>query len=188
MAALSEAAPLINAKKEPRLALYWKLNLLSDLARLGRAEEAERGLKEVRHLAEHIGETLDLTRLVWLSGLVAAGVGRTAEAEGALRQARRDFETNRLAYDYALVSLDLSLVFLEQNRHGEVRAIAEEMIEIFKRLEIDQEAWMALRIFCEAAQREVATVELTRRVLRFLLRAQQDPSLRFEEERGAGAK
>lgn len=182
MEALSEAAPLINSKKEPRLALYLRFNLLSDLCRLGRAEEGERGLTEVRRLAEQIGEQLDFSRIVWLSGLVATGSGRAAEAEVALKQARRDFETYGLAYDYAQVSLDLSLVLLEQGRHGEVKAISEEMIEIFKRLEIDREAWMALRIFCEAVQRETATVELARRVLDFLLRAQQDPGLRFEEE------
>ncbi|HYU31554.1 MAG TPA: helix-turn-helix transcriptional regulator [Thermoanaerobaculia bacterium] len=180
-AALSEAAPLIDGRKEPRLALYLRFNLLSDLSRLGRAEEAERGgLKEVRRLAEQLGEQLDLSRVVWLGGLVAAGVGRFEEAEAAFRQARRDFEAHGLAYDYALVSLDLSLVLLGQDRHGEVRKIAEEMIEIFKRLEIDREAWMALRVFCEAAQQEAATIELTRRVLNFLLRAQQDPGLRFE--------
>src|SRR6266545_2065417 len=173
--ALQEAAPLINGKKDPRLALYLRLNLLADLSRLGRAEEAERGLKEVHRLAERISEPLELSRLVWLRGLIAAGLGRFVEAEAAFRQARRDFEAYGLAYDYAQVSLDLSLVLLKQDRHGEVRTIAEEMIGIFKRLEIDREALMALRVFCEAAQREAATVELADRVLRFLLRAQQDP-------------
>jgi tetratricopeptide (TPR) repeat protein/transcriptional regulator with XRE-family HTH domain len=180
--ALQEAAPLIDGRKEPRLALYLKFNLLSDLSRLGRAQEAEGGLGEVNRLAERIGEQLELARIVWLRGLIAAGVGRFAEAEASLRQARRDFEVHGLAFDYALVSLDLSLVLQEQDRLGEVRTIAGELLEIFKRLEIDREAWMALRVFCEAAQREVATIELTRRVLHFLLRAQQYPGLRFEED------
>lgn len=181
-AALSEAAPLIDGRKEPRIAFGLEFNLLSDLCRLEKAEEAAPRLSEVRRLAEKLGEPLDLSRALWLAGLVAAGVGRVTEAEASFGQVRRDFETHGLAYDYAQVSLDLSLVLLEQGRHGEVKAIAEEMIEIFKRLEIDREAWMALRIFCEAAQRETATVELARRVLDFLLRAQQEPGLRFEEE------
>ncbi|HKH43701.1 MAG TPA: hypothetical protein VKM72_03465, partial [Thermoanaerobaculia bacterium] len=188
-AALSEAAPLINGRKEPRIAFGLEFNLLSDLCRLEKAEEAAPRLSAVRRLAEKLGEPLDLSRALWLTGLVAAGVGRVTEAEASLRQVRRDFEDRGLAFDYALVSLDLSLALLEQARHGEVRAIAEEMIEIFKRLKIDREAWMALRIFCEAAQRETATVELARRVQHFLLRAQQDPGLRFEERpEGAGAE
>jgi tetratricopeptide (TPR) repeat protein len=38
----------------------------------------------------------------------------------------------------------------------------------------------ALRLFHEAAEREAATGELARRVLRYLFRAQHDPELRFE--------
>jgi len=185
-AVLAEAAPLIDGRKDPRLAFYLRFNLLSDLCRLGRADEVEGRLEEVRRLAEQMGEKLDLARIVWVQGLAAAGLGRTAEAKAALGQARRDFESNELAYDYAQVSLDLSLVLLEQGRSGEVRAIAEEMLQIFKRFSIGREAMMALQIFCEAAQRETATVELTRRVVRFLLRAQADPGLRFEEGAEAG--
>lgn len=181
--ALSEATSLIDGEKEPRLAFGLEFNLLSDLCRQERAEEAAPRLNGVRRLAERLGEPIDLSRAVWLGGLTAAGVGQPDEAEAAFRQARRDFEVYGLAYDYAQVSLDLALVLLKQERHGEVRTIAGEMVEIFKRLEIDREAWMALRIFCEAAQREAATVELTRRVLYFLLCAQQDPHRRFEEER-----
>ena len=182
-AALSEAAPLINGKKEPRLAFGLEFNLLSDLCRRERAGEAALRLNEVRRLAERLREPIDLSRALWLGGLVAAGIEQPEEAEAAFRQARRDFEAHGLAYDYAQVNLDLSLVLLKQGRNGEVRTIASEMIEIFKRLEIDREAWIALRVFCEAAQREAATVELARRVLDFLLRAQQDPGLRFEEKR-----
>ena len=186
--ALHEAAPLIDGRKEPRLAFGLEHNLLADLCRQGKAAEAEPRLKEVSQLAERLGEPLDLSRTVWLRGLVAAGVGRTAEAEAAFKQARRDFEIHRLAFDYAQVSLDLSLILLEQNRHGEVRTIAEEMLTIFKSLEIGREALMALQVFCEAAKQQAATVDLTRRVVRFLLRSQQDPGLRFEETEETGAE
>jgi hypothetical protein len=40
----------------------------------------------------------------------------------------------------------------------------------------------ALRVFCDAAKREPTTVELARRVERFLRRAQLDPGLRFEAD------
>ncbi|MDP9120603.1 MAG: hypothetical protein M3O15_04420 [Acidobacteriota bacterium] len=35
----------------------------------------------------------------------------------------------------------------------------------------------ALRVFCEAAKRQAATVELARRIGRYLRRAQLDPEL-----------
>ena len=67
-------------------------------------------------------------------------------------------------------------------RTAEVREIAEEMLWIFKAQEVHREALAALRLFCEAAQQETATVALARQVERYLRRAQLDPGLRFEEE------
>jgi hypothetical protein len=78
------------------------------------------------------------------------------------------------------VSLELALIFLEQGRTGETRKLAEEMLEIFKAQKVEREALAALRVFCDAAKRETATVELARRVVKFLYRAQHDPELRFE--------
>jgi hypothetical protein len=54
------------------------------------------------------------------------------------------------------------------------------MLPIFRSQEVEREALAALRLFCEAARRKTATVELARRVVRFLHRAQHDPELRFE--------
>jgi transcriptional regulator with XRE-family HTH domain len=182
-AVLTEAAALIDVRKDPHLAFYLRFNLLSDLCRLGRAAEADCKLVEVRQLAEKIGGQLELVRLIWLSGSVAAGLGRHAEAQVAFEQVRREFASRKLGYDYALVSLDLALVFLEQHRHGDVRRLATETLEIFRRLEVVLEAVKALQIFYEAAKREIATADLARKVSRFLLRVQHDPGLQFE--RGA---
>jgi tetratricopeptide (TPR) repeat protein len=180
-AVLLEAEPLIDAEREPRLAFGVRFNLLVDLCFLGRAAEAEPRLPAVQALAERLGEPLDLARCSWLHGLVHAGLGRHEEALAALRQARRTFHEHKLAYDDALVSLDLALVLLEQGRTAEVVTIADEMVWIFKAQEVHREALAALRVFCEAAKREAATVELVRRVERFLRRAQLDPELRFGE-------
>lgn len=187
-AALYEATPLIDEKKEARLALSLEHNLLWVLCRLGRAEEAAPRLYKVRQLAEKLGQKLDLARVVWLGGLIDAGLRHSEKAEAAFRQVRREIEVHGLPYDYALVSLDLSLALLEQGRNGEVRTVAEEMLTIFQRLKIDREAMMAIQVFCEAAKREAATIELAQRVTRFLLRAQSDPDLKFDdiEEAGAG--
>jgi tetratricopeptide (TPR) repeat protein len=133
---------------------------------------------------ERIDEALalDLTRCRWLQGQIDAGLRRMAEAATAFREVRRVFLEHPLPYDYALVSLDLSLVLLEEGRTAEVREIAEEMLWIFKAQEVHREALAALRLFCEAARQETATVALARRVERFLRRAQLNPALRFEDE------
>jgi len=181
-AALTEAAPLIDPSRQPRNAFGLRFNLLVALCNLQCFAEAETKLSEVRELAERLGGELDLTRLVWLEGKVAAGLGRTAEAETAFRQARQVFERRELTVNYALVSLELALVLLEQGRTGEVRTLAEEMLVIFQAQQVEREALAALRLFCDAAKQETATVELARQVVKYLYRAQHDPELRFETE------
>jgi transcriptional regulator with XRE-family HTH domain len=184
-AAVLEAIPLLDFESEPRLAWIVCHHLVEDLAHLGRFEEARLRLPEVRRLAERLRGELDLTRVVWLESKVKAGLGALAEARSGFEQVRRSFQKPELSYDFALVSVDLSLVLLELGETGMVRAIAAEMAFIFRSQLVHEQALMALQVFCEAAKRETATVELARRVARYLTRAQDDPELRFEQ---AGAK
>jgi transcriptional regulator with XRE-family HTH domain/tetratricopeptide (TPR) repeat protein len=179
--ALYEAEPLIDPRREPRLAFGARFNHLVDLCQLEEFEQAALRLSDVRGLAERLGEEIDLTRVLWLEGKVAAGLGRTREALSAFEQARMVFRRRELAFDYALVSLELAVLLLEQSRTAEVRALAEEMLQIFRMQRIEREALTALRLFCDAARREIATVDLARKLVRFLHRAQYDPELRFTD-------
>jgi tetratricopeptide (TPR) repeat protein len=179
-AALTEAAPLIDPDRAPRNAFGLRFNLLVGLCNLERCTEAELRLPEVRELAERLGGELDLTRVAWVTGKINAGLGRSSEAEAAFRQARDVFLRLQLPWDYAVVSLELAVILLEHGRTGETRQLAEEMLPIFQAQKVEREALAALKVFCDAAKREKATVELARRVVKFLYRAQHDRELRFE--------
>jgi tetratricopeptide (TPR) repeat protein len=163
-AALHEAARWINAETEPRFAFGLHFNLLRDLCQLDRFEEANLKIPEIRKLAQRLGEELDLARVAWLEGKIASGLEREAEAENAFREAQQVFSRRELTYDYALVSLDLAGLWLGQNRTADVKALAEEMLAIFRAQKVGREALAALKMFCDAARREAATVELARRV------------------------
>jgi tetratricopeptide (TPR) repeat protein len=179
-AVLHEAATLIDADRDPRLAFGVRFNLLAALCHLERAAEAEPRLPEVRTLAERLGQEHDLTRVVWLEGKVAAGMGRAAEAQAAFEQVLRKWRAEELAYECALVSLDLALVHLKAGRTAEVRELAAGMLWIFRTQGVHREALAALKLFCDAARQEAATVDLARRVSQYLERAQHDPDLPFE--------
>jgi hypothetical protein len=97
------------------------------------------------------------------------------------------FSRRGLAFDYALESLELAVLLLDQGRTVEVKTLATEMLKIFRTQKIELETLAALRHFCDATERETATVELARRVVKFLYRAQHDPELRFVDQR-AGAR
>lgn len=179
-AAILEAIPLLDADREPRLAWIVLHNLIADLLYLGRAEEASRKLPEARKLAEQLGGELDLGRVLWVEAMVADALGSLAEARERFEQVRSAFEKPELIYDHALVSMELSTVLLEMGETARVRMLAVEMLRIFRSQQVLPEALAAIRVFCEAARRETATVELGRKVVRYLYRAKDDPGLKFQ--------
>ena len=62
--------------------------------------------------------------------------------------------------------------------------LAAEMLQTFKALGIHREALAALRVFCEAARREEATVELARRTAEIIEKVQREAP----PKRGRGGK
>lgn len=180
---LHETLHHIDEEQDPRVALGVRCELLFNLCLQGQAVEAAQRLPPVQALAVRLGQELDLIHVDVLKARIDAGCGRTEEAEEAFEKARRQFfaQKPRLVLDYAQVSLDLALLLLEQNRTGEAATLADQMKWIFSSQGIERDTLAALKVFCEAARREVATADLARRVIRFLHQAQHDPGLKFEE-------
>jgi tetratricopeptide (TPR) repeat protein len=185
-ATLAEAALLIDPARELLLAFALRYNLVEALVQIGSFEQAAASLDEVQDLADRLGEVLQLQRVIWLRGKVSTGLGRHEDAELAFRQVRHIFQEHQLAFDYALVSMDLALLLLETGRSGEVIEMAQEMLRIFDTLQVQREALVALGLFCNAALQGTATADMARRIARFLKRLQHDPGLTFEAEEGAG--
>jgi tetratricopeptide (TPR) repeat protein len=185
---LHEAIPHIDSDRDPRTAFGVRCQFLRNLCLQGRVAEAEPHFPALQALAERLGQEMDLLHVSVLNARIAAGCGHAEEAEEGFEQARRKFfaKKPRLVLDYAQVSMDLALLLLEQGRMPEARTLAEQMKWIFSSQGIETEALAALRIFCEAARREVATVDLARRVIRFLHQAKHDPGLKFEPTEEAG--
>jgi tetratricopeptide (TPR) repeat protein len=183
VAALRQAAPLLAEDAEPRQRLVLRFNLVVNLCHLGRAAEAEPLLAEVRQLAEALGHALDLVRLRWLEGMVAARLGRREDAEALLVGVRDDFRSRGHAYDGALAAVELAVLLAEEGRTAEVKALVGESLPTFQDLGIHRQARVALDALHRAAAREKLTAALARRVLRFLYRARHDPQLRFEAAR-----
>jgi hypothetical protein len=61
-----------------------------------------------------------------------------------------------------------------------VKVLAAEMLWIFEGQKVHQEALAALALFCNAAEKEEARADWTRRLVKYLYRAQYNPELRFE--------
>lgn len=160
--------------------LRWVLryNQAACLCRLGKAEEAQLLVAEVRQLAA--GNDLDLLRTEWLAAVVLSGLGQLDPAVEKLEQVCRALLGRDLGYDYALAGLDLALLYREQGRWTEIRGLAEEMVEIFKAEQIHRETLAALALFREAAVKQGVSAKLVRRLQEYLKQAQCQPGLRFE--------
>jgi transcriptional regulator with XRE-family HTH domain len=178
--ALLRAAPRLDRQAEPLLWYNQRFNLAAAFVQLGRSAEAAELVPEIRGLAAELGDRIFLLRLTWLEGRIASGLGRRAEALARLAEARRGFEELKMSYDVALALLEEAVLLLEEGRAAEVQTLAHDLTKVFAENGVHREALAALRLFHEAAQREEATAEMARRVLRFLFRARHDPELRFE--------
>jgi hypothetical protein len=84
-----------------------------------------------------------------------------------------------MAYDVALLTLEVARLLLEEGRTAEVKALAPKLAMAFASEDVHAEAEKALRLYVEAVERETATAELARRVLSFLSRARHEQGLRF---------
>lgn len=177
---LQQAELLLKNSPDARIGLIVKHSLVHNLWKLGRFAEAEERLPEVRRRAIEMANELDLVRTLWVEGGVAAGLGRRDKALAALEQVRRYFNSHRIAYDSALASLELAVLYMEEGRTEEVKRLAEEMYWIFKAQGVHKEALAALRLFYDAAIKEKATYELARRLVEYLTKARRRPDLRFE--------
>ncbi|HSS49163.1 MAG TPA: helix-turn-helix domain-containing protein [Thermoanaerobaculia bacterium] len=181
LATLEEAEPLIDGQREPQSLFGLYFNRAVNLCHLGKFPEAEALLGPIGDMALVLGHELNRFRLLWLRGRLDAGLGREQEAEAAFQQVRQAFRRRNIAFDFAKVTLELAVLYRSQGRLAEVKALAKQTLWIFEAQRVHKEAEKALRLFCEAAEAERLTVELARRILRYLERAQHNPRLRFEE-------
>ena len=181
--AFREAEELVDSGRDPRLLLCLRHNLLDNLASAGRFAEARELLPEVEALCRSAGSRLDELRLRWVAGRIAAGLGDRTAARQAFDGARREFAARGMAYDAALVSLELAVLLIENGETAEVRELAEEIAEIFRARDVHRETLAALAVFQTAVAVDAATADLARDLAAYLTRARLDPELRFERER-----
>jgi len=177
------ALRLINPGKDARLYCYAHHNLARSLCYLGHYAAAAEALAAGRDFYGKHPDPYTRSRVVWLEGLVAAGLGRLNEAEAAFLSVRRHFLEEGNGYDAAMASLDLALLYLKSQRTAELRQLAEELQAVFGSENLHGEARAALILFQEAAREERVTERFVEELAAYLRKARIDPSLRF---RGRG--
>jgi hypothetical protein len=177
---LLEAEPLVDGERDPRLLLCLRHNLLRNLASLETYREAQALLPEVAALCRTLGNPLDLLRLRWVEGRIAAGLGQIETAIQLFEACRLEFAGRAMAYDAALVTLELTALHAQAGRTAEVKRLSMEVAGIFRAQKVPREALVALLFFQKAAERERASARLAREIEAFLEKLRTDPGLRFD--------
>ena|GEM_PF-454183 len=180
IAVLRQAGSQVDAEREPRKLWVVRELLVLNLCHLGRHGQAQLLLGDVRALARRLGNRLDLLRVDWLQGIVTAGLGHHEEAIPILKRVRAKLVQDDIAYDAALVTLELAEVHATLGHTAEVKKLARESAPFFQAQQVHHEAQVALELFRQAAEREAVTAASIRQFVVYLYRAQDDPQLHFE--------
>jgi tetratricopeptide (TPR) repeat protein len=165
---LREATTEIDAVQDVRIRAYARHNLLVCLAAVGRYAEAQEYLKEVKPIFQQVARPLDLVRLRLAEGRIDSGLRKDTPAEKAFREVREEFLSRDMAYDAALVSLDLALLLTRQHRMDEVKALANEMVAFFEMQDVRREVFASLCLFKRACEEERLTVDLIKQISRLI--------------------
>jgi tetratricopeptide (TPR) repeat protein len=172
---LQQAEALVDARHDPRLYLCLRHNLLWNFTSVEGYEEAKTLLPGVAALCRELGNPLDLIRLRWAEGRIAAGLGHTEAAIQLFQQLRQDFAVRGISYDAALVTLELTALYSRQGCTAEVKKLSLEMAKIFRAQDVPREALAALLFFEKAAERDSVTAKLAHEIAAVLEKLRSDP-------------
>lgn len=178
--AAGKALRLLDPSQEPRLCFIARHNLADGLCEQGDYEAATQQLVENEPFARKYADELSLLRIAWVEGKIARGCGDSQGAESSLLVARYGFLKHGIAYESAQVSLELSLLYLQEGRGAEVKRLAAEMVAVFEEEAVHREATAALILFRDAAELERVSAPHVRQMMIYLAQSRRDASFSFQ--------
>lgn len=178
---LRQAVELLDRSGDDRLAHSARDNLAWHLMEGGEPLEALAWFeKSEAHYEPFAHEPWAHIRRRWLEGRIHAALDDHGTAVAALEDACNLAAERDLAYETAETMLDLAVLHLEAGRPAEVRRLTERLAPVFRSRQLHGYALGALMLFRQAVETEDASVQLARRLARYLHQAQTNPYLTFD--------
>jgi tetratricopeptide (TPR) repeat protein len=183
VATFERAAAVLDPLGDDRMILYARHNLTDWLVETGDALEALSRYETARPLYDRLAaDPWVALRRRWLEGRIHAGLGDLPTALSVLDEVRAEAARRELAYEHAMVTLELAILHLDRGDLWAARELASGLLPVFRSQELHRHALAAVYLFDHATRQEnaAATATLARQVLRYLHRARNNPYLRFE--------
>jgi hypothetical protein len=92
------------------------------------------------------------------------------------REIQQEFLSKGMGYDTALVSLDLAILYIQEQRTIELKRLAVEILPIFEARDVHREALATLVVFQRACEQERLTMQLATQLVAKLRRDQPSPA------------
>jgi tetratricopeptide (TPR) repeat protein len=171
---------ILDRETAPRLFLSARHSRIWCLNDLGQTEEAMLLFDASRQLYEEFPDAWVRLRRSWLEARIAHRLGRSEEAEAILSALWTTAFTRGLELEVALISLDLSAVYVERGKFALAWQLASRMIPLFESWGVHRrvvEAWALLRHTFGA---QTASVELVERISSYVARGWRNPEIPFQ--------
>ncbi|HEX6902238.1 MAG TPA: tetratricopeptide repeat protein [Thermoanaerobaculia bacterium] len=171
---------LIDALREPRLELTGRQTLALFLNDAGRPQEALAMLEDSRPLYAQFRDPWTRTRLHWLEGKIARGLGDLAEAEEIFKRLWYDLQEPSYAHELTLLSIDLAEVYVARGKHEEAMELAEDLMPLLEGWGMHAEGLAMWLLMERAIQERQAEGALFRRMAEYIHRAWFRPLERWD--------